>query len=70
MYFINSGRISVETLGSVVKRGPGDFFGEGAVSEVVYCLIQMHTYIPSPCQFLFVMKAFKSNEIALSDNQM
>lgn len=35
MYFINSGRISVETLGSVVKRGPGDFFGEGAVREMV-----------------------------------
>lgn len=31
MYFINSGTISVETLGSVVKRGPGDFFGEGAL---------------------------------------
>ena len=28
MYFINSGTISVETAGSVVKRGPGDFFGE------------------------------------------
>ncbi len=34
MYFINSGRISVETTGSVVKRGPGDFFGEGAVSRI------------------------------------
>lgn len=31
MYFINSGTISVETTGSIVKRGPGDFFGEGAV---------------------------------------
>jgi serine/threonine protein kinase len=31
MYFINSGTISVETTGSIAKRGPGDFFGEGAV---------------------------------------
>jgi len=31
MYVINSGTISVETAGSVVKRGPGDFFGEGAL---------------------------------------
>ena len=35
MYFINSGRISVETPGSVVKRGPGDFFGEGAVRDII-----------------------------------
>lgn len=31
MYYINSGTISVETAGSVVQRGPGDFFGEGAL---------------------------------------
>lgn len=32
MYFINSGTISVETSnGSTVTRGPGDFFGEGAL---------------------------------------
>jgi serine/threonine protein kinase len=37
MYVINSGTISVETLGSVVKRGPGDFFGEGAVSKTKEC---------------------------------
>lgn len=29
MYFINSGTILVETAEFVVKRGPGDFFGEG-----------------------------------------
>lgn len=34
MYFINSGKISVETTGSIAKRGPGDFFGEGAVRYV------------------------------------
>ena len=32
MYFINSGTISVEASGSVVKRGPGDFFGEGTAA--------------------------------------
>lgn len=32
MYFINSGNISVQTeAGSKVTRGPGDFFGEGAL---------------------------------------
>lgn len=32
MYFINSGIIEVSTKeGSCVKRGPGDFFGEGAL---------------------------------------
>ena len=31
MFFINSGTVSVETTGTVVKRGPGDFFGEGAL---------------------------------------
>jgi serine/threonine protein kinase len=32
MYFINSGTITVETsTGSHVQRGPGDFFGEGAL---------------------------------------
>ena len=32
MYFINSGKVTVETkAGTCVQRGPGDFFGEGAL---------------------------------------
>jgi len=50
MYFINSGRISVETTnGSTVTRGPGDFFGEGALlhpkkirSATIRCITPVH----------------------------
>jgi serine/threonine protein kinase len=31
MYFINSGTVSIQAAGTIVKRGPGDFFGEGAL---------------------------------------
>jgi len=50
MYFINSGTISVETsAGSTVTRGPGDFFGEGALlhpkkirSASIRCITPVH----------------------------
>lgn len=51
MYFINSGTISIETsTGSIVTRGPGDFFGEGALlhpqklrSATTRCTTPVHT---------------------------
>jgi len=50
MYFINSGTIEVSTeSGSVVKRGQGDFFGEGALlhpkkirSATIRCTTPVH----------------------------
>ena len=50
MYFINSGTIEVSTsTGSCVKRGPGNFFGEGALlhpkkirSATIRCITPVH----------------------------
>jgi serine/threonine protein kinase len=50
MYFINSGTIRVSTsTGSEVTRGPGDFFGEGALlnpqktrSATIQCMTPVH----------------------------
>ena len=76
MYFINSGRISVETTGSVVKRGPGDFFGEGAVSKIDDCWLyglgsQMKCASSSVRLLRYpTMIAFKSDKVAISDDQM
>ncbi|GAX21660.1 hypothetical protein FisN_29Hh098 [Fistulifera solaris] len=50
MYFINSGTVLIETeSGSVVTRGAGDFFGEGALlnpkktrSATIRCLTPVH----------------------------
>jgi serine/threonine protein kinase len=55
MYVINSGTISVETHGSVVKRGPGDFFGEGAVRSITRVEIDFGGVASTPRLTCFVI---------------
>ena len=74
MYFINSGTIEVTTKdGSSARRGPGDFFGEGALvnplkirSGTIRCVTPVHAIEISREYFEKYMAASKTDSLYLN----